>query len=185
VCANVPYELGQCATEDWIVLQTRDVGDGFLDYGVRIELGITHQQTFRESQKPRHSAIYRIREPLPQGILFRKIAKYRDRQDMDGVGTGPYDEAMARADLVTRDAAQPTSPAEHLEGRAVLSYGELAELAGESERAPRHDSKALVLCAGDRDLPTPGAAVFRRANSESAGEIYIGIACRMEAGQWS
>ncbi|HLJ98715.1 MAG TPA: AMP-binding protein [Streptosporangiaceae bacterium] len=64
--------------------------------------------------------------------------------------------SMARAtlDLVTHDDAQPKFPAIHLEGHPVLSYGELAELVSESERVLRHDSKALVLCAGDRDLPT-------------------------------
>ena len=69
---------------------------------------------------------------------------------------GPYDEAMASAtlDLVTHDDAQPASPAVHLEDHTTLSYGELAGLVGESERALRHDGKALVLCAGDRDLPT-------------------------------
>jgi len=36
----------------------------------------------------------------------------------------------------------------------VLTYGELAGLAGEAERVLGHDGKALVLCAGDRDLPT-------------------------------
>ncbi|HEY6791716.1 MAG TPA: AMP-binding protein [Trebonia sp.] len=63
---------------------------------------------------------------------------------------------MARAtlDLVTHDDAQPAFPAIHLEDRTVLSYGELAGLVGEFERVLRHDSKALVLCAGDRDLPT-------------------------------
>jgi len=69
---------------------------------------------------------------------------------------GPYDEAMASAtlNLVTHDDAQPASPAVHLEDRTTLTYGELTELVGESERALRHDGKALVLCAGDRDLPT-------------------------------
>jgi acyl-CoA synthetase (AMP-forming)/AMP-acid ligase II len=60
----------------------------------------------------------------------------------------------ATLDLVTHDDAQPTFPAIYLDGHNVLSYGELAELVGESERALRHDGKALVLCAGDRDLPT-------------------------------
>ncbi len=60
----------------------------------------------------------------------------------------------ATLDLVTHDDAQPTSSAVHLEGHATLTYGELAELVGEFERALRHDAKALVLCAGDRDLPT-------------------------------
>src|SRR5580700_4187897 len=62
--------------------------------------------------------------------------------------------ALATLDLVTHDDAQSAFPAVYLEGHTVLSYGELAELVGESERVLRHDSKALVLCAGDRDLPT-------------------------------
>ncbi len=62
--------------------------------------------------------------------------------------------ARATLDLVTHDNAQPASPAVYLEGHTLLSYGELADLVGQSERLLRHDSKALVLCAGDRDLPT-------------------------------
>ncbi len=62
--------------------------------------------------------------------------------------------ALATLDLVTHDDARPAFPAVHLEGQTALSYGELAGLVGESERVLRHDSKALVLCAGDRDLPT-------------------------------
>ena len=61
--------------------------------------------------------------------------------------------ALATLDLVSHDDARPGSPAVHLEGQTVLSYGELAGLVGESERVLRHDSKALVLCAGDRNLP--------------------------------
>jgi acyl-CoA synthetase (AMP-forming)/AMP-acid ligase II len=62
--------------------------------------------------------------------------------------------ALATLDLVSHDDAQPAFPAVYLEGHTVLTYGELAELVGESERVLRHDGKALVLCAGDRDLPT-------------------------------
>jgi hypothetical protein len=62
--------------------------------------------------------------------------------------------APATLDLLAHGSAQPAFPALHLEGHTVLSYGELAGLAGESERVLRHDGKALVLCAGDRDLPT-------------------------------
>ena len=62
--------------------------------------------------------------------------------------------ALATLDLVTHEDARPAFPAVYLEGNTVLSYGELAELVGESERVLRHDRKALVLCAGDRDLPT-------------------------------
>jgi hypothetical protein len=40
------------------------------------------------------------------------------------------------------DDARPAFPAGHLEGHTVLSYGELAGLASESERVLRHDSKA-------------------------------------------
>lgn len=62
--------------------------------------------------------------------------------------------ASATLDLVTHDNAQPTFPAVHLHDRTILTYGELAESVGDFERALRHDGKALVLCAGDRDLPT-------------------------------
>jgi hypothetical protein len=73
-------------------------------------------------------------------------------------------------DLVTHDDARPALPAVHLEGRTTLTYGELAELVGEFERALRCDGKALVLCAGDRDL---GTTIFQGENSRPAGEIYI------------
>jgi hypothetical protein len=43
--------------------------------------------------------------------------------------------ALATLDLVTHDGAQPAFPAAHLEGHAVLSYGELAGL--ESWLQPR------------------------------------------------
>src|ERR1700722_17260019 len=60
----------------------------------------------------------------------------------------------ATLDLVTHEDARPTSSALYLKGQTVLTYGDLAESVGEFERALRHDGKALVLCAGDRDLPT-------------------------------
>jgi hypothetical protein len=63
--------------------------------------------------------------------------------------------ALATLDLVAHDDGRPAFPAVYLEGHTVLSYGELAGLAGESGRVLRRDSsKALVLCAGDRDLAT-------------------------------
>ena len=62
--------------------------------------------------------------------------------------------ALAKLDLVDHENVRPAFPAVHLEGHTVLSYGELAGLAGESGRVLRCDGKALVLCAGDRDLPT-------------------------------
>jgi hypothetical protein len=62
--------------------------------------------------------------------------------------------ALATLDLVAHDDGRPAFPAVYLEGHTVLSYGELAGLAGESGRLLRRDSKALVLCAGDRDLAT-------------------------------
>jgi acyl-CoA synthetase (AMP-forming)/AMP-acid ligase II len=67
---------------------------------------------------------------------------------------GGIDMVLPTLDLVTHDDAQPAFPAVHLGDHSVLSYGELAGLVGESERVLRHDGKALVLCAGDRDLPT-------------------------------
>jgi acyl-CoA synthetase (AMP-forming)/AMP-acid ligase II len=60
----------------------------------------------------------------------------------------------ATFDLVTHDEAQPARPAVHLEDRTTLTYGELADLVGEFESALHNNGKALVLCAGDRDLPT-------------------------------
>jgi acyl-CoA synthetase (AMP-forming)/AMP-acid ligase II len=62
--------------------------------------------------------------------------------------------ASATLDLVAHDGAQPESPAVYLEDRTTLTYGELAEAVGEFQRALRYEDKALVLCAGDRDLPT-------------------------------
>ena len=62
--------------------------------------------------------------------------------------------APGTLDLVTHDGARPAFPAVFLEGQRVLSYGELAGLVGRCERVLRRDGKALVLCAGDRDLPT-------------------------------
>src|ERR1700678_3481316 len=60
----------------------------------------------------------------------------------------------ATLDLVTHGDAQPTSSALYLKGQTALTYGELAKSVGEFERALRHNGKALVLCPGDRDLPT-------------------------------
>jgi len=62
--------------------------------------------------------------------------------------------ALATLGLVAHDDARPAFPAVYLEGHTVLSYGELAGLAGETGRVLRHGGKALVLCAGDRDLTT-------------------------------
>jgi acyl-CoA synthetase (AMP-forming)/AMP-acid ligase II len=62
--------------------------------------------------------------------------------------------ASATLDLVAHDGAQPESPAVYLGDRTSLTYGELAEAVGEFQRALRYEDKALVLCAGDRDLPT-------------------------------
>ena len=69
---------------------------------------------------------------------------------------GAYGEAMMSAtlDLVTHDDARPASLAVYLNRHTALTYGELARSVGEFERALHHDGKALVLCAGDRDLPT-------------------------------
>jgi acyl-CoA synthetase (AMP-forming)/AMP-acid ligase II len=61
---------------------------------------------------------------------------------------------VAMLDLVTHDRAAPSSPAVSVAGHETLTYGDLAGLVGGVERLLRHDSKALVLCAGDRDLPT-------------------------------
>ncbi|HZR54235.1 MAG TPA: hypothetical protein VFB06_32640 [Streptosporangiaceae bacterium] len=55
--------------------------------------------------------------------------------------------APATLNLMTHGDARPAFPAEYLEGHT--------ELAGGSGRVLRHDSKALLLCAGDRDLTAP------------------------------
>jgi acyl-CoA synthetase (AMP-forming)/AMP-acid ligase II len=62
--------------------------------------------------------------------------------------------AAAMLDLVTHDDAVPQLPAVSVAGRRPLTYGDLAGLVGAVGRGLRHDGKALVLCAGDRDLPT-------------------------------
>lgn len=57
-------------------------------------------------------------------------------------------------DLVTHCDAVPQRPAVTVAGGRSLTYGDLAGLVAAVEHDLRHDSKALVLCAGDRDLPT-------------------------------
>ena len=62
--------------------------------------------------------------------------------------------SMATLDLLTHDGARPGFPAVFLEGRAVLSYGELAGLAGESGRVLRHDGKALAALTDAQGRPS-------------------------------
>jgi acyl-CoA synthetase (AMP-forming)/AMP-acid ligase II len=62
--------------------------------------------------------------------------------------------SSATLDLVAHNGAHPASPAIYLEDRTTLTYGELTEAVSEFQRALRYEDKALVLCAGDRDLPT-------------------------------
>jgi acyl-CoA synthetase (AMP-forming)/AMP-acid ligase II len=57
-----------------------------------------------------------------------------------------------RLDVVGHGAAG--TPAVVLGGGRTLTYGDLAELVGGVEKSLRHNDKALVVCAGDRDLPT-------------------------------
>ena len=57
---------------------------------------------------------------------------------------GEASMALVTLDLVTQDDARPAFPAVHLGGHAVLSCGELAGMAGESERVLRHDGKAGI-----------------------------------------
>ena len=59
-------------------------------------------------------------------------------------------------DLVTCDDVRSAFLAVHLEGRTVLSYGELAGLVSESERVLCHDSEALAM----RDYPVRDAPRF-------------------------
>src|SRR5579871_5344885 len=91
-----------------------------------------------------------VRIPRPP-LHHQEFSRYREEgcEEIEMVSTAP-----GTLDLVTHDGVRPACPAVYLEGHTVLSYGELAGLAGESERVLRRDGKALVLCAGDRDLPT-------------------------------
>src|ERR1700685_3991590 len=88
------------------------------------------------------------------GCSRRRPERHAGRFEVKELGEIDMSMPLATLDLVTHDGAQLAFPAVHLEGHTVLSYGELAGLAGESERVLRHGSKALVLCAGDRDLRT-------------------------------
>jgi hypothetical protein len=84
--------------------------------------------------------------------------------------------ALATLDLVAHDDARPALAAVYLEGHAVLSCGELAGPVGESGRVLRLDSKALVLCAGDRDLATLLAylAALRLGHADRLSGLYSG-----------
>jgi hypothetical protein len=79
---------------------------------------------------------------------------------------------LATLDLATHDV-QPAFPAVHLESHPVLSHGELAGFAGESGRVPRHDSKALVLRAGGRDLAY--LAAMRRGYADRLSGPLVAI----------
>ena len=57
-------------------------------------------------------------------------------------------------DLVTHERATPDAPAMTMAGQGTLTYRELADMVGRVGRSLRSDDKSLVLCAGDRDLPT-------------------------------
>jgi hypothetical protein len=77
--------------------------------------------------------------------------------------------ASAMLDLVIHADARPTLPTAHLEGRITLTYGGMAELIGEFEQALRYDGKALVLCAGDREIYTDTALLLAGALRELLG----------------
>jgi hypothetical protein len=96
--------------------------------------------------------VYRVRRDIT-----RPPSEVRELGEIDMVA-----RALATLDLVGHDGAQPGWPAVFLEGHAVLSYGELAGLAGESGRVLRHDGKPLVLCAGDRDLRSASCSADQR-----------------------
>jgi hypothetical protein len=52
--------------------------------------------------------------------------------------------ALTTLDLVVHDDARPAFPAAHVGGHTLPSYGELAGLAGGSERVLPHGGKAPV-----------------------------------------
>jgi hypothetical protein len=91
--------------------------------------------------------------------------------------------ALATLDLVTHDDARPAFPAVHLGGHAVLSCGEPAGLAGESERVLRHDGKALVLRAGGRDLPALPACLAGAVRGPATPSIWPARCANCPAGQ--
>lgn len=57
-------------------------------------------------------------------------------------------------DLVNGDDPARRSRPAIVSGGSTLTYGELGELVSDVEKSLRHREKALVLCTGDRDLPT-------------------------------
>lgn len=69
------------------------------------------------------------------------------------VGSTMCPMGLATLDLVTHDGASASAPAVRFSGN-TLTYGDLAGLVDDMTEALRHEDKALVLCAGDRDLPT-------------------------------
>jgi acyl-CoA synthetase (AMP-forming)/AMP-acid ligase II len=73
---------------------------------------------------------------------------------MDDNAVAPQNVPMATFDLVTHEDASPRSPAVHITGVGTLTYGELAGQVDVVRKSLRCDTKALVLCAGDRDFPT-------------------------------
>jgi hypothetical protein len=81
--------------------------------------------------------MYRVRRDITRPSRF----EVKELGEIDMVSM-----ELATLDLVTHDEAQPAFPAVHLEGHTALPHSTSALL--------RHDSNALVLCAGDRDLPT-------------------------------
>jgi hypothetical protein len=75
--------------------------------------------------------------------------------------------ALATPDLVARDDAWPAFPAVYLEGHTVLSYGELAGLAGGSGRVLRHADRLSGLPVAIQDGGQPGAWPTRCASSSA------------------
>jgi hypothetical protein len=89
----------------------------------------------------------------PDRVIRKALRRLRQDKPGQHIGLERGQLILATLDFVAHDDAPPTIRAVHLEGRTLRSYGELVELVGESERVLRQDSKALVRCAGDRNLP--------------------------------
>jgi hypothetical protein len=87
--------------------------------------------------------------------------------------------ALATLDLVAHDDARPAFPAVYLEGHTVLSYGELAGLAGESGRVLRHADRlsGLPVAIQDGDGTRPLLFLIHPDNGRAGpyGRLAYGL----------